>query len=44
MVLNMAAEGSHLDRQEKWTKLPLFKTSGAMQGEATYENLELKYF
>ena len=41
MVLNMAAEEQHDDRQPKWYKLPLFKTSGAMQGDAKYTNLEL---
>jgi len=37
MVLNMPAEGAHLDRQEKFYKLPLFKVKGgAMQGDAIY--------
>ena len=41
VILNMAAEGAHKDREPKWSKLPLFKSSGAMQGDSIYRNLEI---
>ena len=43
-VVNQAAEDAHLDRQPKHYKLPLFKSSGAMQGDAIYRNLEFINF
>ena len=40
LILNLANEGAHNDFQLKWEKLPLFKSSGAMTGKATYRDVE----
>lgn len=40
MILNQALSGAHGDKQERWTKLPLFKSSGGLSGSGHYYDMQ----